>query len=68
MTTDWIAESQRVARGRRFEELSCPPSRQDACTAPPLSEAEICEAEAERDIAFPDQYREYLFRQSPTAR
>ncbi|MFF5277352.1 SMI1/KNR4 family protein [Streptomyces sp. NPDC000133] len=62
MTTDWIAEAQCMARGRRFEELSCPPSRQDACPAPPLSEAEICEAEAELGIAFPDQYREFLLR------
>ncbi|MGW1728095.1 SMI1/KNR4 family protein [Streptomyces sp. NPDC002306] len=64
MTTDWIAEAQRMAHGRRFDELSCPPSRQDACPAPPLSEAEICEAEAELGIVFPDQYREYLLRQS----
>lgn len=63
MTTDWIAEAQRVARGRRFDELSSPPSRQGACPAAPLSEAEICEAEAELGIAFPDQYREYLLRQ-----
>ncbi|MGY4904951.1 SMI1/KNR4 family protein [Streptomyces sp. 900116325] len=62
MTPDWIAEAQRMARGRRFEEFSCPPSRQDACPAPPLSEAEICEAEAELGIAFPDQYREFLLR------
>lgn len=64
MTTDWIAEAQRMARGRRFDELSCPPSMQDACPASPLSEAEICEAEAELGIAFPDQYRAYLLRQS----
>ncbi|MEU8834680.1 SMI1/KNR4 family protein [Streptomyces sp900116325] len=65
MTTDWMAEAQRIARGRRLEELSCPPSEQDACPAPPLSEAEIREAEAELGIAFPDQYREYLLRHSP---
>ncbi|MFD6555817.1 SMI1/KNR4 family protein [Streptomyces sp. NPDC058398] len=29
-----------------------------------MSEAEICEAETELGIAFPDQYREYLLRQS----
>lgn len=32
--------------------------------APPLSETEICEAEAELGIAFPDQYRAYLLRRS----
>lgn len=52
-----------MARGRRFEELSSSPSRQGACPAAPLSEVEICEAEAELGIAFPDQYREYLLRQ-----
>ncbi|MFI6122670.1 SMI1/KNR4 family protein [Streptomyces sp. NPDC051064] len=63
MATDWIAEAQRIARGRRFDELSSPPSRQGARPAAPLSEAEICEAEAELGIAFPDQYRAYLLRQ-----
>ncbi len=63
MTTDWMAKDQRVARGRRVDELSCPPARQSACP-PPLSEAEICEAEAELGITFPDQYREYLLRES----
>lgn len=64
MTTDWIAEARRTARGRRLDELSCLPSRQDACPAPPLSEAEIREAEAELGIAFPGQYREHLLGQS----
>ncbi|HEY9438225.1 MAG TPA: SMI1/KNR4 family protein [Streptomyces sp.] len=63
MTTDWTAEYQRIARGRRFDELSRSPARQ-VVASPPLSEAEICEAEAELGIAFPDQYREYLLRQS----
>ncbi|OQQ20640.1 hypothetical protein B0675_25255 [Streptomyces sp. M41(2017)] len=31
---------------------------------PPLSEAEICEAEAELGIRFPGQYRAYLLRRS----
>ncbi|MFE1768450.1 SMI1/KNR4 family protein [Streptomyces angustmyceticus] len=64
MTTDWVAEARRMARGRRFDELSCPPARQVDCPAPPLSETEICEAEAELGIALPDQYREYLLQQS----
>ncbi|MEU9900144.1 SMI1/KNR4 family protein [Streptomyces phaeochromogenes] len=63
MTTDWIAEDQRIARGRRFDELISPPANPVA-SPPPLSEAAICEAEAELGIAFPDQYREYLLRQS----
>ncbi|MFI1445284.1 SMI1/KNR4 family protein [Streptomyces fructofermentans] len=63
MTTDWMAELERIARGRRFDERSCPPVRQDAFP-PPLSEAEICEAEAEFGIAFPEQYREHLLRKS----
>ena len=63
MTTDWTAEDRRLARGRRSDALSCPPTRQDA-SPPPLSEAEIREAEAELGIAFPDQYREYVLRQS----
>ncbi|MET9566269.1 SMI1/KNR4 family protein [Streptomyces tauricus] len=62
MTADWIAEDQRIAQGRRFDELSSPPAMQVA--SPPLSEAEIREAETELGIAFPDQYREYLLRQS----
>ncbi|MFF3782338.1 SMI1/KNR4 family protein [Streptomyces sp. NPDC001933] len=44
-------------------ECGSPPARQVA-SPPPLSEAEICEAEAELGIVFPDQYREYLLRQS----
>ncbi|MEV5506182.1 SMI1/KNR4 family protein [Streptomyces orinoci] len=63
MTTDWIAEAQRLARGRGFDQLSCPPEGQGSSPAP-LSEAEIREAEAELGITFPDQYREYLLRQS----
>ncbi|MFE6038669.1 SMI1/KNR4 family protein [Streptomyces sp. NPDC056452] len=63
MTTDWTAEVRRMARGRRFDELSSPLSRQCACPAAPLSEAEICEAEAELGITFPDEYRAYLLRQ-----
>ena len=63
MTTDWMAEYQRVARGRRFDELISPPAIPVA-SPPPLSEAEICEAEAELGIAFPDQYREHLLQQS----
>ncbi|MGW0667159.1 SMI1/KNR4 family protein [Streptomyces sp. NPDC002746] len=53
-----------MARGRRSDELACSPSTRDACPASPLSEAEIREAEAELGIAFPEQYREYLLRQS----
>ncbi|WP_329204192.1 SMI1/KNR4 family protein [Streptomyces sp. NBC_00683] len=64
MTTDWTAEARRTARGRRLDELSSPPSGQSACPAAPLSEAEICEAEAELGIGFPDQYRAYLLRQN----
>ncbi|MER5401713.1 SMI1/KNR4 family protein [Streptomyces sp. NPDC002599] len=63
MTTDWTAEARRIARGRRFDESGSPSARQ-AASPPPLSEAEIREAEAELGIAFPDQYREYLLRQS----
>ncbi|WP_405691208.1 SMI1/KNR4 family protein [Streptomyces sp. NBC_01185] len=63
MTTDWIAEARRVARGRRFDALGSSPVQQGARPAAPLSEAEICEAEAELGIAFPDPYRAYLFRQ-----
>ncbi|WP_235033034.1 SMI1/KNR4 family protein [Streptomyces sp. WAC05374] len=63
MTIDWMAEARRLERGRRFDGLSGPPSKQDASPAP-LSEAEICEAEAELGIAFPQAYREYLLRPS----
>jgi hypothetical protein len=62
MTIDWKAEAQRLAHGRRFDELSCPCSGQDSSPAP-LSEAQVCEAEAELGIAFPVEYREYLLRQ-----
>ncbi|WP_327707859.1 SMI1/KNR4 family protein [Streptomyces sp. NBC_00464] len=63
MTTDWTEVARRTARGRRSDELGSP-TRPDACMAPPLSETEICEAEAELGIAFPDQYRAYLLRRS----
>ncbi|MER5281100.1 SMI1/KNR4 family protein [Streptomyces sp. NPDC002809] len=61
MTTDWLAEARRTARGRRSDD-SGSPARPDDCPAPPLSETEICEAEAELGIVFPDQYRAYLLR------
>lgn len=63
MTIDWTAEARRLDRGRRFDELVLPPAKRDASPAP-LSEAEIREAEAELGIAFPEEYREYLLRQS----
>ncbi|MFD5520684.1 SMI1/KNR4 family protein [Streptomyces sp. NPDC127066] len=63
MTTDWTAEARRIARGRRFDGSSGPSARQ-AASPLPLPEAEIREAEAELGIAFPEQYREYLLRQS----
>ncbi|MEV7975013.1 hypothetical protein [Streptomyces sp. NPDC086519] len=40
MTIDWIAEAQRLAHGRRFDEFSCPSSGQDSSPAP-LSEYEV---------------------------
>ncbi|MFH9613302.1 SMI1/KNR4 family protein [Streptomyces pratensis] len=64
MTTDWTAAARQTAAGRRFDEVSRPSSSQGACPAPPLSETEICEVEAELGITFPDEYREYLLRQS----
>ncbi|MFE4454785.1 SMI1/KNR4 family protein [Streptomyces sp. NPDC056796] len=63
MTNDWIAEAERLARGRRFAQSNSPPSVRSSCRAAPLSEAEIGEAEAALGIAFPDQYRQYLLRQ-----
>ncbi|MEU1535781.1 SMI1/KNR4 family protein [Streptomyces fagopyri] len=63
MTIDWIAEAQRLAHGRRFDEFSSPSSGQDSSPAP-LSEAQVCEAEAQLRIIFPVEYREYLLRQS----
>lgn len=64
MTIDWIAEAERVVRGRRFDEPNLPPPRRDAPQAPPLSEEEVCEAEAELGITFPEEYRNYLLRVS----
>ncbi|MFJ2089119.1 SMI1/KNR4 family protein [Streptomyces sp. NPDC087901] len=63
MTTDWMAEARRTVRGRRSDQPGSP-ARPGACPAPPLSETEICEAEAELGIAFPDQYRTYLLSRS----
>ncbi|MEU8936145.1 SMI1/KNR4 family protein [Streptomyces sp. NPDC048409] len=63
MAIDWTTEAQRLARGRHFDEFSSPSSGQDSSPAP-LSEAQVCEAEAELGIIFPVEYREYLLRQS----
>jgi hypothetical protein len=64
MTIDWIAEAKRVARGRRSGEPNLLPSSRNAPQALPLSEEEVIEAEAELGITFPDDYRDYLLRQS----
>ncbi len=52
-----------MARGRRLDEFSSPSSGQNSSPAP-LSEAQVCEAEAELGIVFPVGYREYLLRRS----
>ncbi|MFF4835493.1 SMI1/KNR4 family protein [Streptomyces sp. NPDC001315] len=64
MTIDWIAEAERLARGRRYGEPSLPPSSRNAPQSPPLSEEEVRAAEAGLGITFPDEYRDYLLRQS----
>ncbi len=61
MTIDWTAEAERVVGGRRFGELDVPPARRDAPQAP-LSEEDVCEAETELGITFPDEYRDHLLR------
>ncbi|MFE0863322.1 hypothetical protein ACFW5P_25725 [Streptomyces rochei] len=63
MAIDWIAEAQRLAYGRRFDEFSSPASGQDSSPTP-LPEAQVCEAEAGLGVVFPVEYREYLLRQS----
>ncbi|MEU7020466.1 SMI1/KNR4 family protein [Streptomyces sp. NPDC046203] len=63
MTTDWVAEWRRVVHGRRLGECSQSLAH-GTPVPPPLSEAEISEAEAELGVTFPDQYREYVLRQS----
>ncbi|MGW2278883.1 SMI1/KNR4 family protein [Streptomyces sp. NPDC001770] len=64
MTTDWPVEAERLARGRRPREPGRPSAAgRDACP-PPLSEAEVREAEAELGITLPEQYREYLLSRS----
>lgn len=65
MTIDWTAEYEHLTRGIRSDEL--PRQAWEQYTSPvppPLSEAEVREAEAELGIAFPSEYREYLLRHS----
>lgn len=64
MTTDWPAEAERLARGRRPCGSGRPPAAGPDTCPPPLSETEVREAEAELGITFPDQYREYLLSRS----
>jgi hypothetical protein len=63
MTTDWIAEAQRVVCGRRLAEPGILPSGRNASQVLPLSEKEVTEAEAELGITLPGDYRDYLLRQ-----
>ncbi|AXG77697.1 SMI1/KNR4 family protein [Streptomyces paludis] len=63
MAIDWTAEARQLARGRRCGDLPRLSASQGA-SPPPLSEAEIREAEAELGITFPDQYRAHLLRES----
>ncbi|GAA3392733.1 SMI1/KNR4 family protein [Streptomyces roseoviridis] len=69
MSTDWIAEYRRLSQGHRHE-AGVPAAwetyREPA--APPLSEGEVREAEAELGIAFPEEYREHLLRVSAGGR
>ncbi|WP_328497890.1 SMI1/KNR4 family protein [Streptomyces sp. NBC_00414] len=68
MTIDWVAEARRVTRGRRFDAAGSPSAAQDRSPDPPLSEAEIREAEAELGIPFPGEYREWLLRHDVDSR
>ncbi|MCX5399244.1 SMI1/KNR4 family protein [Streptomyces sp. NBC_00102] len=64
MTTDWVAEAERLARGHRHHEPGGPPPAGPDTAPPPLTEAEVLSAEAELGITFPREYREYLLRRT----
>ncbi|MFJ2738990.1 SMI1/KNR4 family protein [Streptomyces sp. NPDC087440] len=56
MTTDWAAEFARLERGRRHAPAGPP----RATPPPPLSEAEVADAERDLGITFPSAYRRHL--------
>ncbi|MGW0854816.1 SMI1/KNR4 family protein [Streptomyces sp. NPDC002690] len=64
MATDWMAEAERLGRGHRPHDPVPPLAAGRNGSPPPLSEAEVRAAEAELGITFPEQYREYLLRES----
>ncbi|MET9952879.1 SMI1/KNR4 family protein [Streptomyces sp. NPDC006339] len=65
MAPDWTAELRRLEQGHRYE-TAAPPAWQTYADAapPPLTEAEVREAEAELGITFPEEYRDHLLRVS----
>ncbi|MFJ7064849.1 SMI1/KNR4 family protein [Streptomyces sp. NPDC101115] len=66
MTTDWNAEYRRLLSGRRHGHIDPPPwwREHPGSVPPPLSEAEVREAEVDLGITFPVEYREHLLRHS----
>lgn len=60
-STDWAAEYRRLARGHRHGLVT--PGLWDTYvdpSHPPLTEAEVLEAERDLRITFPDAYRDHL--------
>lgn len=67
MAIDWAAEYHRITRGKRFGEPHLQRSKDDVAH-PPLSPAEVHEAEEQLGITFPAEYRDHLIRVSAGGR
>ncbi|MEV6326114.1 SMI1/KNR4 family protein [Streptomyces sp. NPDC051909] len=66
---DWTAEYHRLACGHRYDPYTGPAWQQYGKPAsPPLTSAEVGEAEGELGIRFPDEYRKYLLHVSAGGR
>ena len=70
MTTDWTTEYARLQQGHRHDHLTPPPwwRDHDGSTPPPLTEAELREAEADLGVTFPAEYRDYLLHHTAAGR
>ncbi|MFG2771292.1 SMI1/KNR4 family protein [Streptomyces sp. NPDC048350] len=66
MKIDWTEISKYLIRAERARAQCCPRWRRYGApdAPPPLSEAEVCEAEEQLGIVFPDEYRHHLLAHS----
>ena len=68
MTTDWAAEYRHLLQGHRYDAGGRTTDRHREEPPPPLTPAEVRDAEEELGITFPEDYRDHLLRRSAGGR